>query len=222
MSSTAFKAALGTASAGGVVGGGILVKNHLSPSGSTISELISKSKKKIRVSKDGEWSGLWSQYQKDNESKGAGEDSWKLPEWKSKTDPSSIPESYKQKCRNLLEERVEGESDPKYLTFLTRCTRNKNVGDLLGGATLLSNESGNATKWQNRFKAYKAAKKGNEYPIKGIVLADDDSESNSSHVDKLRNGCATQWNSDVIGNEEQAYLDAIKTWCSLEETKNDQ
>ncbi|AEW45138.1 hypothetical protein MHC_01360 [Mycoplasma haemocanis str. Illinois] len=222
MNSTALKVSLITASVGGVVGGGIFVKLSSKESNHpTVLELISKSKKKIRVSKNEKWNELWSQYQKDNENKGIGEDSWKLPEWKSKTDPGSIPESYKQKCENLLYEKVEGESDSKYLTFLTRCARNKNVGDLLVGSTLLSSESSNATKWQNRFKAYKAAKKENTYPIKGIVLEDGDSESNSSHVDKLRNGCSTQWNSDVTGNEEQSYLNALKSWCSLEETKND-
>ncbi|AEW45200.1 hypothetical protein MHC_01670 [Mycoplasma haemocanis str. Illinois] len=225
MNSVALKAALALVGVGGVVGGGFLVKNHISSEygKSTIKDLIDKSKTKIAVTKDEHWSKLWDQYKKDNENNGVGKDSWKLEEWKGSNNPTTIPDSYKARCTSLSGEKVEGEGDTKYLEFLKMCARDKNVGDLLSGSTLLSKDNGNDTKWKNRFKKYQAAKGSqNSYPIEAITLASGDSQDNAEHLKKLQDGCATQWNKSVTGNEDRSYLEAMKEWCSAEVTKNDQ
>ncbi|AEG72776.1 hypothetical protein MHF_0504 [Mycoplasma haemofelis Ohio2] len=223
MSSLAFKAAAGAASVGGVVGGGILVNNHLlskDDNRSTIGELIAKSKTKIAVSEDVKWNELWTKYKSENQNKGKGQDDWKLEEWEGSNNPETIPNSYKSRCVALSGEKVEGERDSKYLEFLKRCARDKNVGDLLKGFTLLST-SGDDTKWKNRFKKYKVAKSGETYPIAEIALEANDSEETSDHLKKLKEGCSKQWSKSVTGSEEESYLEAVKTWCSAEVTTHD-
>ncbi|CBY92443.1 hypothetical protein HF1_04350 [Mycoplasma haemofelis str. Langford 1] len=125
------------------------------------------------------------------------------------------------KCTSLLGEKVSGESDPKYREFLTGCTRDKKVGDLLKGFTLMPAGGDYEAKWKKRFTKYKQAKQGTTFPIKDVVLEDSDSENTEEHLKKLKDGCSNQWSKAVTGNEEQTYLDALKDWCSLEETKND-
>ncbi|AEG72709.1 hypothetical protein MHF_0433 [Mycoplasma haemofelis Ohio2] len=225
MNSVASKAALGLAGAGGAVGGGFLIKNHISPEDkrSTIKDLISKSKTKVAVTKDEGWSKLWDKYKKDNENKGAGKDSWKLAEWKGSDNPDTIPPSYKTRCTSLSSERIEGESDSKYVEFLNMCSRDKTVGDLLSGSTLLPKGDGHDAKWKSRFKKYKEAKGAqSSYPIGAIALDSADSQDNPEHLKKLQDGCATQWSKSVTGEEDKSYLEAIKEWCSAEVTKNDQ
>ncbi|AEW45239.1 hypothetical protein MHC_01865 [Mycoplasma haemocanis str. Illinois] len=211
MSSLVFKASMGVASVGGIVGAGILVNNHLlskEDTRSTIGDLLAKSKTKIVVKEDAKWNELWTKYKSENKSKGKGEDSWKLEEWEGTDKPESIPNSYKNKCQTLFSEKVEGEGDSKYLEFLNRCARDKNVGDLLKGFSLLPTDKDDA-KWKNRFKKYKQAKSSNTYPISAITLADSDSEETSDHLKKLKDGCSNQWNKSVTGNEEESYLEAI-------------
>ncbi|AEW45231.1 hypothetical protein MHC_01825 [Mycoplasma haemocanis str. Illinois] len=211
---TGIIASIGVVGAGATAGGAYLITRNNSLS---IEQLISKSINKIPVTKDSDWTTLWNAYKQENSGKGVGEDSWKLAEWKDSNNPTNIPNSYKTKCSSLLKEKVSDDKDPKYLEFLKMCSRNKTMGDLLKGSTLLGTETGNKDKWKAKFRNYQQGKKNDgSYPIDGITLAEGDKDTDDNHLKKLQDGCNSEWNKTVTGNETNAYLESLKKWCSAE------
>ncbi|AEG72769.1 hypothetical protein MHF_0497 [Mycoplasma haemofelis Ohio2] len=211
---TGIIASAGMAGVGVAAGGAYLMSQNNSPS---IEQLISKSINKIPVNEDSGWTTLWNTYKRENAGKGIGKDFWKLPEWKGSDNPANIPNSYKDRCSALLKESVSDDRDPKYLEFLKMCSRNKIMGDLLKGSTLLGTEEGNKDKWKAKFRNYQQVKKSDgSYPISGITLVEGDQDTNDTHLKKLQDGCNSEWNKTVTGSETNEYLEALKKWCSAE------
>ncbi|CBY92278.1 hypothetical protein HF1_02700 [Mycoplasma haemofelis str. Langford 1] len=178
----------------------------------SISSLLNK-EHKILISADesSHWDSKWKEYL------ASGVNEWNIPEWKGKTDPASIPQSFKDKCSNISNKEVVGVKDPIYEEVVKYCSRGKVMTDRFkeDGVELMSKD-GKDNEWNDRFDKYKVL--ADNLKIKGIDIKSTDDKGTSSNLDKIKNGCHDV-SSKPVNDSDYSY-ESIKEWCTIAKASN--
>ncbi|AEW45104.1 hypothetical protein MHC_01190 [Mycoplasma haemocanis str. Illinois] len=178
----------------------------------SISNLLNR-EYKVLISEDESvhWDNKWKEYLASEANE------WNIPEWKSKTDPSSIPQSFKNKCSNISSKKVSGVEDPTYGEAVKYCSRDKVMTDRFkeDGVGLLS-KTGKDDEWNNRFDAYKVI--ADNMKIKGIDIKSTDDKGTSGNLDKIKNGCH-EVSAKPVNDADYSY-ESIKKWCTIANNTN--
>ncbi|AEW45285.1 hypothetical protein MHC_02095 [Mycoplasma haemocanis str. Illinois] len=212
---TIAKIAVISAGSLGVGAGGFYYSGILTPQKSSIKDLISKNKatKMILQEESDRWSKAWTKYKEAN--KDNDRDSWGLEGWK-KTDNDGLSSVFKDKCLKESKVKISNENDPRYKNFVQWCTRTTEIQDQLieEGYSPIP-QSGQDEKWKANFDEYK--KTENTKKIHSVSLDTGDSKDNTSHLNKLKNGCKSALEAPFNDQNYLNSLEGVKRWCT---TKN--
>ncbi|AEW45769.1 hypothetical protein MHC_04565 [Mycoplasma haemocanis str. Illinois] len=132
-------------------GAGVFAFKEFSLSGDrkSISSLISQdpSKRPIDINEIEHWKKAWQSY------KSSGNDIWKLG------NGEEVPTELKTICSKNLESKVESRDSEDYRNFISYCSRDTLVSDLIrenaSGRELIAKGAGSSEEWKAVWKQYK-------------------------------------------------------------------
>ncbi|OAL10704.1 hypothetical protein A6V39_01370 [Candidatus Mycoplasma haematobovis] len=150
------------------------------------------------------WNKAWDKYKQENQSAGAGKDSWKLSDWNGHSSASAISTQFRSKCGEYRTSKASDTNDPTYKQFVSFCTRVTNIEDQLknDGLTPLNN-TGNDAKWTANVKKTAELKQ----------LGIDTSASTSINEQTLKEKCASVKTKDKDATDFDTVYDAYKEVC---------
>ncbi|AEW45252.1 hypothetical protein MHC_01930 [Mycoplasma haemocanis str. Illinois] len=189
-----------TASLGGVVGGGFLIKNAISSKEKqTLStRLTSEGFELLNDSHSSQWSTSLSKY---NSKKASGVE-------------GISEDKLKSICKELLSKDKRSEED--YNKAKRYCVVPQNIStrlSKLGFTALNTTESTHQQQWTTLATAYVTKGTGNNQ-IESLSLQAEN--SNKDNWSKLRDKCKVVVEKDHWTEDFDAYLEKAKMWCTLE------
>ncbi|AEW45452.1 hypothetical protein MHC_02950 [Mycoplasma haemocanis str. Illinois] len=203
---TLIKIALGTGGVVGIGGGGVLAYKMIQSSEVSIKELFSKEKTKVLLKLDGDseaWSANWKSYKTN--------DPWGLK----KGNGDTVPTEFKNKCTSLLEEKVTDSKAKLYSEFLSYCSRGKTITDKLSSeGRVLVKDNEDSSFWTGKFDEYKSTT--NQKKLPNIDIGSSEQHSQSTSLDKLKNGCKVATQKLVTDSEYLNAFENIKYFCTKE------
>ncbi|CBY93242.1 hypothetical protein HF1_12340 [Mycoplasma haemofelis str. Langford 1] len=217
MSST-LKIPLFMAGATATAGIGALAAKELSSpkDEKTISSLLATdpSKRSIADSEDEAWKQAWELYKKSKK------DIWRLGEG------ADVPLSLKTTCKRKLTLKVSGKDSEGYREFLSYCTRDTLVSDLIkehgGGRELLVKGNGSDGDWKAVWKSYGSDSRNATKTANGDIwkLGDWNSKHSEQNApDTFMNKCIANAKEPVYEVSNQIYIDTL-AFCTKAKTES--
>ncbi|CBY93180.1 hypothetical protein HF1_11720 [Mycoplasma haemofelis str. Langford 1] len=203
------KIPLFAAGATATAGAGVLAVNGLpsSKEEKSISSLLSQnpSVRAISTGEESDWTKAWTAY------KSSGKDIWKLG------DGSTVPESFKNTCKDKLESKVYGTDSDVYKNFISYCARDTLISDLLkdsGETPLTKSDEANSDGWKKAWEAYITANtdKPDGQDDWKIDKFKEEKSKKEKALDAFRDMCESKLGSKEISNA--TLLDQVKKWCT--------
>ncbi|AEW45771.1 hypothetical protein MHC_04575 [Mycoplasma haemocanis str. Illinois] len=173
----------------------------------SISSLLSKdpSKRAIDITEIDYWKTAWASYKVSNK------DFWNLG------NGQDVPEGFKTACRDKLESKVSGVDSEDYQNFLSYCSRDTLISDLIKDSKLVplsKTEADNTDGWKKAWESYIDANKeklNNDDAWKVNNFKTEKDKKDKALAD-FRDKCETNLGSKDISNT--ALFDQVKKWCT--------
>ncbi|CBY93152.1 hypothetical protein HF1_11440 [Mycoplasma haemofelis str. Langford 1] len=194
------------AGATATAGVGALAVNGLPFSGEkeSISSLLSKDPTKRAIADGEDWTKAWAEYKK------SAKDIWSLGSG------DDVPPTLKSECKSRLEFKVSGTNSEEYKHFLSYCTRDTLISDLLKDAqeTPLSSSEGPETDgWKKAWDSYIKANKEKSGDVWSVTdFQSKKNTSNENAPEDFRKKCETHLGSKDISNTD--LFNQVKSWCT--------
>ncbi|AEW45763.1 hypothetical protein MHC_04535 [Mycoplasma haemocanis str. Illinois] len=212
------KLPLFAAGATATVGVGALAVKELafSKSQESIASLLSQDLSKRAISKDEDWSKVWSLY------KSSAKDIWGL-----KNSGADVPESFKDACKNKLESKVGSKDSKEYQDFLTYCTRDTLMSDLIKenapNKELLVKKTGSDADWVKSWKSYVESEKNKKQAGGDHTWGLSDWNNNYSKLDtapdSFMDKCVANVKEPFHDIKGTLYLDTLR-FCTKDKATN--
>ncbi|AEW45791.1 hypothetical protein MHC_04675 [Mycoplasma haemocanis str. Illinois] len=173
----------------------------------TISSFLSENptKRAISIGEDSDWNKAWTAY------KGSGKDIWKLGSG------SSVPVEFKNTCKKEFESKVSGTDSEGYKNFISYCTRDTLIFDLLkdsGEVPLSKTEEATSEGWKKAWESYIEANQNKPDGQDDWKINNFKSEKSNKDkaLDAFRDVCESNLGSKEIFKD--ILLDQVKKWCT--------
>ncbi|AEG73549.1 hypothetical protein MHF_1313 [Mycoplasma haemofelis Ohio2] len=170
-----------------------------------ISSLLSEDPSRRAIADNEDWSSAWSKYKASNK------DVWDL-----KNSDANAPEVFKTACKNRLESKVSGKDSEGYRDFVSYCTRDTKVSDLIkdAGKTVLI-KSGNEAQWKAAWERYRLAHQGSGTdPWTIDKFSENKSKADQPASEDFQNKCVERLDRASISDVE--LIDEVTKWCTVE------
>ncbi|CBY93239.1 hypothetical protein HF1_12310 [Mycoplasma haemofelis str. Langford 1] len=171
-----------------------------------ISSLLSEDPSRRAIADNEDWSSAWSKYKASNK------DVWDL-----KNSDAEVPEVFKTACKNRLESKVSGRDSEGYRDFVSYCTRDTLVSDLIkdrGKELLDKSKGGSDAGWIKVWKDYisddrnkSKAKDGDIWKLTGWET---ENSKNDKAPDVFMTACESNAKKPIYDFNNSLFLDTFK------------